>query len=194
MRDLPARTPPTTVEAVRTFRTTRALVLPMVVLSFALLTGCGADSTSNAEPSGSTPSVSGSGAVASPSQSGPDAVSGAESGAPSASAVLDPAHPPPYVDHVAWASTAVGPSLQIYPTSDGRASIADDGAEVAWREVLALAPDADTPGMKAQFVCHWNFARAVDPNKPSWNLEPQRPVVDDSTMIATRCNPGGPEE
>ncbi|MCM3895261.1 MULTISPECIES: DUF2599 domain-containing protein [Gordonia] len=178
----------------RTFRTTRALVLPMVVLSFALLTGCGADSTSNAEPSGSTPSVSGSGAVASPSQSGPDAVSGAESGAPSASAVLDPAHPPPYVDHVAWASTAVGPSLQIYPTSDGRASIADDGAEVAWREVLALAPDADTPGMKAQFVCHWNFARAVDPNKPSWNLEPQRPVVDDSTMIATRCNPGGPEE
>ncbi|WP_306302061.1 DUF2599 domain-containing protein, partial [Gordonia sputi] len=176
----------------RTFRTTRALVLPMVVLSFALLTGCGADSTSNAEPSGSTPSVSGSGAVASPSQSGPDAVSGAESGAPSASAVLDPAHPPPYVDHVAWASTAVGPSLQIYPTSDGRASIADDGAEVAWREVLALAPDADTPGMKAQFVCHWNFARAVDPNKPSWNLEPRRPVVDDSTMIATRCNPGGP--
>ena len=166
----------------------------MVVLSFALLTGCGADSTSNAEPSGSTPSVSGSGAVASPSQSGPDAVSGAESGAPSASAVLDPAHPPPYVDHVAWASTAVGPSLQIYPTSDGRASIADDGAEVAWREVLALAPDADTPGMKAQVVCHWNFARAVDPNKPSWNLEPRRPVVDDSTMIATRCNPGGPEE
>jgi len=114
--------------------------------------------------------------------------------ASSSGPVLDPAHPPPYIEHVSWVDTAVGPSLQIYPTPNGRASIADDGAQVAWREVLALAPDADTPGMRAQFVCHWDFARAVEPNKPSWNIEPQRPVVDNSTMIATRCNPGGPEE
>ena len=162
-----------------------AVLSLMVALAFAL-TGCGADSTSSAPTSGAASSVSESGAESS--------VSDAASGAPSASPVLDPAHPPPYVDHVTWVSTAVGPSLQIYPTPNGRASIADDGAQVAWREVLALAPDADTPGMNAQFVCHWNFARAVDPNKPSWNIEPQRPVVDDSTMIATRCNPGAPEE
>ncbi|WP_431816710.1 DUF2599 domain-containing protein [Gordonia jacobaea] len=181
----------------RTFRTTRAAaVLSLMVALVFALTGCGADSTSSAPTSASASSVSGSGAESSVSDaaSGSGAPSGAVSGAPSVSAVLDPAHPPPYVDHVTWVSTAVGPSLQIYPTPNGRASIADDGAQVAWREVLALAPDADTPGMNAQFVCHWNFARAVDPNKPSWNIEPQRPVVDDSTMIATRCNPGAPEE
>ena len=48
--------------------------------------------------------------------------------------------------------------------------------------------------MRAQFVCHWEFAEAARPGKISWNLEPWRPVVDAATMIATGCNPGGPEE
>lgn len=107
---------------------------------------------------------------------------------------VDPVHRPPYIDHVTWVDTAVGPSLQIYPTPSGRASTSDDGAAVAWSEVLALAPGANTPGMQAQFDCHWDFARAVEPDKPSWNIEPDRPVVDRQQMIATRCNPGGPEE
>jgi len=104
------------------------------------------------------------------------------------------AYPPPYVDHVEWVQTAVGPSLQIYPTAAGRRTVDDGGADEAWREVLADAPDADTPGMRAQFDCHWNFARAVEPDKPSWNIEPSRPVVTDQQMIETRCNPGAPEE
>ncbi|MGV9858950.1 DUF2599 domain-containing protein [Gordonia sp. NPDC003425] len=107
---------------------------------------------------------------------------------------VDPFHRPPYIDHVTWVDTAVGPSLQIYPTPSGRASTSYDGASVAWSEVLALAPRANTPGMQAQFDCHWDFARAVEPDKPSWNIEPGRPVVDRQQMIATRCNPGGPEE
>lgn len=60
--------------------------------------------------------------------------------------------------------------------------------------MLALAPDGGGPGMRAQFDCHWVFARLVDPNKASWNLEPNRPVVGVAEMIATRCNPGFAEE
>jgi hypothetical protein len=47
--------------------------------------------------------------------------------------------------------------------------------------------------MRAQFDCHWRFARIVEPDKPSWNLEPWRPVVTESEMVDARCNPGGPE-
>ncbi|NED61894.1 DUF2599 domain-containing protein [Streptomyces sp. SID10244] len=105
-----------------------------------------------------------------------------------------PVYNPPYVDHVEWVQTAVGPSLQVHPTTSGRRTDDPRGADVAWHEVLTQAPDADTPGMRAQFDCHWQFARLVEPNKPSWNLEPSRPVVTDQVMIETRCNPGGPEE
>lgn len=100
----------------------------------------------------------------------------------------------PYVDHVVWVATPLGASLQIYPTPAGRRADSDVAMATAWAEVLALAPRAGTPGMQAQFDCHWTFARAVEPDKPSWNIEPWRPVVSDEQMIATRCNPGGPEE
>ncbi|MGC4934322.1 DUF2599 domain-containing protein [Gordonia sp. DT30] len=118
--------------------------------------------------------------------------SGDESGA--ASPTTDPVYRPPYVDHVEWVQTQVGPSLQIYPTPSGRKTTSTDGADVAWSEVLAFARNADTPGMRAQFDCHWTYARLVDPDKPSWNIEPDRPVVSQQEMVATRCNPGGPEE
>ncbi|GAC56881.1 hypothetical protein GOHSU_14_00480 [Gordonia hirsuta DSM 44140 = NBRC 16056] len=107
---------------------------------------------------------------------------------------MPPSLPPPYIERVAWAQTEVGPSLQIYPTRAGREVSGDTVAESAWREVLALAPDGDTPGMRAQFDCHWTFARLVDPEKPSWNLEPARPVVSPNEMVASRCNPGFDEE
>lgn len=64
----------------------------------------------------------------------------------------------------------------------------------AWAQVIALAPAADTETMRAQFDCHWIYARAVAPTKPSWNLETWRPVVTPEQMVAARCNPGGPEE
>lgn len=102
--------------------------------------------------------------------------------------------PPPYIASATWADTAVGPSLQIAPTTNGRRVQSPTAGTEAWREVLALDPGADTPGMKAQFDCHWTFARLVEPNKPTWNLEPNRPVVTPEEMIASRCNPGMPEE
>jgi hypothetical protein len=110
-----------------------------------------------------------------------------------------PATPsPPFVDHVEWAQWNGLSSLRVFPTPSGRLASRQPGTDAAaaeaWTEVLAQAPAADTPGMRAQFVCHWQFAELAQPGKSSWNLEPWRPVVDDSEMVATGCNPGAPEE
>ncbi|WP_293004563.1 DUF2599 domain-containing protein [Mycobacterium sp.] len=109
---------------------------------------------------------------------------------------------PPFVDHVRWAQWSQGSrltSLRVYPTASGRATSKQLGspspeADEAWAEVLTLAPQADTPGMREQFRCHWDFAETAQPGKISWNLEPWRPVVDDATMVSTGCNPGGAQE
>ena len=114
---------------------------------------------------------------------------------PAAGADPDPA--PPYVDHVEWAKWGDMSSLRVYPTAAGRAAslVATVTTEAAaWQEVLALSPDADMPGMYAQFICHWQLAELGQPGKSSWNLEPWRPEVDDDMLVATRCNPGGTEE
>lgn len=116
--------------------------------------------------------------------------------APVASA--DPVPGPPYVDHVQWAKWADLSSLRVYPTDAARRASVQPGtdtqADEAWSEVLTLSPDADTPGMKAQFLCHWHYAELVEPGKVSWNLEPWRNVVSDQEMVASGCNPGGTEE
>lgn len=121
----------------------------------------------------------------------------ADPGAADSAGSSGPGHAPPYVDHTEWVSWGRGSSLRVYPTPSGRlASTSGNGqaVEEAWAEVLSLAPNGDTPGMRAQFVCHWRFAETVQPGKTSWNLEPWRPVVDDAEMVAAGCNPGSPEE
>jgi len=109
-----------------------------------------------------------------------------------------PSYSPPFVDHTEWTQWARLTSLRVYPTPSGRLASRQPGtsgaANEAWGEVLAMAPDADGPGMRAQFICHWQFAETAQPGKTSWNLEPWRPVVDDAEMLASGCNPGGPEE
>lgn len=119
------------------------------------------------------------------------------SSAPAASA--DAAVAPPYIDHARWVSYSGLPTLRIYPTSAGREVAGGFGKTAletgeAWHEVLSLAPDADTPGMRAQFICHWNFAELAQPGKASWDLEPWRPAVDENTMLLAGCNPGGAEK
>lgn len=105
---------------------------------------------------------------------------------------------PPFVDHTAWAQWQGRSSLRVFPSAAGRSATGAPNSiafgDEAWAEVLALSPDADTPGMRAQFLCHWRFAELAQPGKISWNLEPWRPVVDDAEMVASGCNPGGPEE
>ncbi|WP_209305868.1 DUF2599 domain-containing protein [Mycobacterium sp. PS03-16] len=109
-----------------------------------------------------------------------------------------PAPPPPYVDHVEWAKWGDLSSLRVYPTAAGRAAAGQVGttaqADHAWAEVLAASPDADLPGLRAQFDCHWEWAEFAEPGKTSWNLEPWRPQVDVAQLLAAGCNPGGTEE
>ena len=115
--------------------------------------------------------------------------------APVASA--DPVPAPPYVDHVEWSKWADLSSLRVYPTESGRQTslVATTSAfDEAWAEVLALSPDANSPGMKHQFQCHWEFAELAQPGKVSWNLEPWRNEVSDQAMADAHCNPGGTEE
>jgi hypothetical protein len=102
------------------------------------------------------------------------------------------------VDHTEWVHWGRSASLRVYPTPAGRSAAGQPGtdaeADEAWAEVLARSPDANTAGMREQFICHWQLAELVQPGKSSWNLEPWRPVVDNTAMIASGCNPGGPEE
>ncbi|SIR67190.1 DUF2599 domain-containing protein [Williamsia sterculiae] len=123
--------------------------------------------------------------------------SSATSPSPSPAVSSPPPALPPFVDHVAWVQTSVGPSLQVFPTPSGRRAPTTD-ADAAWSEVVADAraqhTDAYTAGMRAQFDCHWQYARVFAPDKTSWNLEPDRPVVTPQQMFAANCNPGGPEE
>lgn len=111
-------------------------------------------------------------------------------------ATADPV--PQLVERAEWAKWGDLSSLRVYPTPAGRAAAADNGsqwlADEAWSEVLTLAPDADIPGMRAQFDCHWWVAELAQPGKTSWNLEPWRPEVDAAQMAVTHCNPGGTEE
>jgi hypothetical protein len=116
-----------------------------------------------------------------------------------ASASATPGLPPaPYVDHVEWAKWGDLSSLRVFPTEAGRLAAGvfatDAQAEQAWAEVLTLSPDAAIPGMREQFVCHWEFAEVAEPGKISWNLEPWRPLVGEDEMLAAGCNPGGTEE
>ncbi|CAN3126918.1 DUF2599 domain-containing protein [Mycobacterium sp. smrl_JER01] len=105
---------------------------------------------------------------------------------------------PPYIERAVWAKWGDLSSLRVYPTASARRISGHAGtqplAEAAWVEVLALSPDAAIPGMREQFMCHWNFAEFAQPGKTSWNLEPWRPEVGPDEMMATRCNPGGTEE
>ena len=117
---------------------------------------------------------------------------------PGAANPSNPSFSPPFVDRTEWTQWRGLTSLWVFPTPSGRiaarqrgTSGALDASDEAWFEVLAMSPDADTPGMRAQFICHWQFAEMAQPGKASWNLEPWRPVVDDDEMVASGCNPGG---
>ncbi|RDH77188.1 DUF2599 domain-containing protein [Mycolicibacterium moriokaense] len=115
-----------------------------------------------------------------------------------ATAAADPVPGPPYVAHLEWAKWGDLSSLRVYPTDSARAASVEPGtdseADEAWAEVVTLSPDADIPGMRDQFMCHWHYAEFAYPGKTSWNLEPWRPEVPADQMLAAHCNPGGTEE
>jgi Protein of unknown function (DUF2599) len=113
-------------------------------------------------------------------------------------ASADPVPGPPYVAQAKWAKWGDLSSLRVYPTDSARAASSEVDttaqADEAWTEVLTLSPDADIPGMREQFMCHWQYAELAYPGKTTWNLEPWRPQVSNDEMLAAHCNPGGTEE
>lgn len=117
---------------------------------------------------------------------------------PAGTASADPDASAPFIADAQWAHWGDLTSLRVYPTQAGRDESLIPGttaqADEAWGEVLALSPEASSPGMREQFMCHWNYAELAEPGKTSWNLEPWRPEVDQQQMIAASCNPGGTEE
>ena len=83
-----------------------------------------------------------------------------------------------------WGEREGGRSLAVRPTAWARAGglAAQEGV---WAAVVAQEPEADTNGMRDQFLCHALGA----PDKESWNLEPWRPDVGSFATLAARCNP-----
>ncbi len=162
-------------------RLARVVYVAPVCVALAGVGGCSSDAAASAPAPAVVTTSAPSGTPASPS--GPSSSTSPATSQPG----------PPFIARVQWVKASGGRSLHIVPTASGRAAQAPSGDEEAWSEVVALAPDADQPGMRAQFDCHWTFARLVQADKPSWNIEPWRPVVSESQMVDARCNPGGPE-
>ena len=77
-------------------------------------------------------------------------------------------------------------SLQVTPSDAGRRWSSPTAMDAGWRQVLDAAPDADTPGMKEQYMCHAQFAQRKD----AWYLEPWRPAGSYLETVAARCNRG----
>ena len=88
------------------------------------------------------------------------------------------------IDSATWGNAEGGRSLAVVPSAWTRAGGAAE-QEGAWQGLVALAPDADVPGMKDQLLCHAFGA----PNKAKWNLEPWRPAVGYYPTLAAGCNP-----
>ncbi|MFI2567065.1 DUF2599 domain-containing protein [Cellulosimicrobium funkei] len=83
-----------------------------------------------------------------------------------------------------WGEREGGRSLAVDPTAWARAA-GQAGRELVWAKVVATEPEADTPTMHDQLVCHAVGA----PDKATWNLEPWRPDVGLLATMSARCNP-----
>lgn len=95
----------------------------------------------------------------------------------------------PYIADVQRVVGTDGTAFRVTLTDAGRTSWGPADEADAWSELVVLAPDVATPGMRQQFTCHWVFARVVEPERQTWSLESWRPPTSDVAMIAAGCNP-----
>lgn len=167
-------------------RRSRAFLPFAVLLTAAALTGCGSFGATDSATAAATPQATSKTTTASIPTPG-------QQFSTSPTPTVDPFAGQPLIDNTVWTDTIDGPRLLVHPTPAGRQTTYPGSDERAWQEVLTQAPDADSPGMRDQFLCHWVWARLVQPNKPSWNLEPWRPDVGYQATVDAHCNPGGPE-
>lgn len=104
-----------------------------------------------------------------------------------------------FIDHVEWETSD---RLKVYPTTAGRITAIASKAlgianpfltlgvrEEAWSEVVKMEARANTPTMRNQFMCHWDFVSVRAPHRESWNLDADRPNVGYIGTILAQCNP-----
>lgn len=94
--------------------------------------------------------------------------------------------PMPLVEDASWVTRDGTRALKVTPTQALRDETDPAAYDEAWRRVVRAVPQADTPGMRDQFVCHATFASA----KQGWYLEPARPAVGYWETVKAGCNPG----
>ncbi|WP_067893514.1 DUF2599 domain-containing protein [Nocardia vaccinii] len=168
--------------------------LAAMLLAALLTGGCGAADESDPVAVGTISSAALHATVSARTTTpAPAASSSASSTASAGVPTTDPYPNTPLIDHTQWTDDSDGRRLHVYPTAAGRDDWFPAALGRAWAEVRKDAPDADTPGMYDQFECHWQWARLVSPDKPSWNLEPWRPAVGYDATVQSLCNPGGPD-
>lgn len=115
-------------------------------------------------------------------------VSGSPAQSPPAAGTPDPSTrwPEALVEDASWVSREDTRALRITPSRVLREETDPAAYEEAWRRVVRAVPEADTPGMREQFVCHATFASS----KQGWYLEPARPAVGYWDTVRAGCNPG----
>ena len=65
--------------------------------------------------------------------------------------------------------------------------------EFGWQETLDKTereghPDPDTSSMRNQFYCHWDWVRAAQFDKSSWNLDTGLPDKGYFGFLDSGCN------
>lgn len=149
------------------------------VFLLTVLAGCAAEQVGEGGGSGSADDTQRSAGTTSTSESD-GSNSASEAGESSLRSL------PPLVADARWVSRDVERALKVSPTTYLRNHPSREVADEAWRRVVAAVPEADTPGMKDQFVCHAQFASM----KQAWYLEPRRPAVGYGNTVLAGCNPG----
>lgn len=97
--------------------------------------------------------------------------------------------PPPYISNGSWGLDEYGPVLVITPTDCGRKVV---GAEIDSLILEAIKKFGNNRrltrnlfGTINQLECHVRLF----PDKPTWNLEPDRPYVGLENTESAECNP-----
>jgi hypothetical protein len=62
-----------------------------------------------------------------------------------------------------------------------------------WEQLISAYPDprldqAQTR-LRHQYICHQQFATIKEPDKPTWDLEMDRPDVGYAATVRASCNP-----
>lgn len=153
------------------------VVVGAVAVALGLLTGCTA-----APPQAPVPTTPAAAASAPAPTPEPTPAPEATPPDPSPSPTVDRG---PALESATWGEDEGGRSLAVVPAPWVRTAEDFAAVDQLWAELVETYPEADSPGMYDQLVCHVVGA----PEKDSWNLEPWRPDVGLPAVMRARCNP-----